>query len=247
MKRVEWARSFGNGVSGIPRLIISPKTFDFPHAEKNDVFRVGPLIDIKREGQIQNPRYKSLVNKINSIQGLIIYCSMGTVSGNDLKRTLLFFKKIIKVASLNTNDVYILSTGKYLDINKLLPLPNNIFIFEQLPQVDLLQYCDLMITHGGMNSINECVYNELPMLIYPLSLKWDQPGNSARAVYHGLGLRGRIERDSVKTISQKINQLRANYASYKANVREMKIRFDEQNNSKEVVQIIESFLKPQYD
>jgi hypothetical protein len=98
---------FDKWVKGIPRLIISPKAFDFPHAEKNDVFRVGPLIDIKREGQIQNPRYQSLVNKINSIkgQGLIIYCSMGTVSGNDLKRTLLFFKKVVKVASKNTGDL----------------------------------------------------------------------------------------------------------------------------------------------
>lgn len=35
LKEIEWERSFGKGVKGIPRLIISPKAFDFPHAEIN--------------------------------------------------------------------------------------------------------------------------------------------------------------------------------------------------------------------
>ncbi len=80
------------------------------------------------------------------------------------------------------------------------------------------------------------------MLVYPLSRKWDQPGNSARVVYHGLGLRGRIESDSAKTISKKINQLIENYQYYKDNVLRMKQKFEEKNNSTEVVNIIESII-----
>jgi len=242
LKEIEWERSFGKGVKGIPRLIISPKAFDFPHAEIKNVFRIGPLINIKRENRIQNPRYQSLIKKINAYKesGLIIYCSMGTVTGNDLKRYFRFVKKFIKVAVKSPTDLFILSTGKYLNINQMLPLSNNVILFEHLPQIDFLQYCDLMITHGGMNSINECIYNEVPMLVYPLSLKWDQPGNSARVVFHGLGLRRKIDKDSVKNIKNKINQIRLQYQVIKSNISQMKVKFEEQNNSTIIVEIIES-------
>jgi len=36
-KLLEYQRSFGYGIRGIPRLIISPKAFDFPHEEKEGV------------------------------------------------------------------------------------------------------------------------------------------------------------------------------------------------------------------
>jgi len=242
----ETQRSFGYGIKEVPRLIISPKAFDFPHEEKIGVHRVGPLVDIRREGKIEHPRYDALLRNIEKLKvgksGRVIYASMGTVSRYDLKRCTKLFLRLAKVARMNPNDLFVLSTGKYFDINLLLPLPGNMMVFEIVPQVDLLQNCDIMITHGGMNSITECVFCGVPMLIYPLSRNWDQPGNSARAVYHGLGLRGRIERDSPKTISRKLNELKLDYNQFKQNVLQMKEKFEEQNNSKEVVRIIESYM-----
>ncbi|MCX6239217.1 MAG: glycosyltransferase [Bacteroidia bacterium] len=251
----EYQRSFGYGVNGVPRLIISPKAFDFPHEEKQGVHRVGPLVDIRREGKIEHPRYETLMRNIEKLKisgkGRIIYASMGTVSRYDLKRCTKLFLRLKMVAQINPVDLFILSTGKYFvlstgkyfDINILLPMPNNMMVFESVPQVDLLQKCDIMITHGGMNSITECVFCEVPVLVYPLSRNWDQPGNSARVVFHGLGLRGRIESDSVKTISQKLNKLKLGYSTFKQNVQEMKEKFEKHNNSTEVVRIIESYIK----
>lgn len=242
----EYQRSFGYGIKGVPRLIISPKAFDFPHEEKDGVHRVGPLVDIAREGKIEHPRYEALLQRIDQLNqvksGFIIYASLGTVSRYDLKRCTKFFLRMINVAKANPGDLFVLSTGKYFDVNLLLPRPTNLLVFESIPQVDLLQKCDIMITHGGMNSITECVFCGVPMLVYPLSRNWDQPGNSARAVYHGLGLRGRIERDSARTISHKLNKLKQGYNHLKQNVLSMREKFEEQNNSTEVVRIIESYL-----
>lgn len=167
---------------------------------------------------------------------------MGTVSNYDIGRCTKFLVRIAQVARLNPGDLFIISTGKYFDVDRLLPMPNNLMVFESVPQVDLLQKCDIMITHGGMNSITECVFCEVPMLVYPLSRKWDQPGNSARVVFHELGLRGRIERDSAKVISHKLNNLKENYAFFKQNVLKMKEKFEEKNQSTEVVNIIESII-----
>ena len=106
----------------------------------------------------------------------------------------------------------------------ILPCPSNLYVFQQVPQLHLLSYCDLMITSGGMNSIAECIEKEVPMLVCPLSLKSDQLGNSARVVYHGLGLRARIKLDSSRTIEKRIVQLFENYATFKRNLSMMRTK-----------------------
>ena len=173
----------------------------------------------------------------------MIYCSLGTVTNEDLEYCDAFFKKMLIVCSQNPQYKIILSVGKYYNINKLFPIPINLYVFQQVPQIDLLTRCDLMITHGGMNTITECVFAGVPMLVYPLSPNWDQPGNAARIVYHGLGLKGNMKRDNAKNISAKIHALIENYGNYKENVLKMKAKFEEMNNSKEAVNIIEGLIK----
>lgn len=246
-KKVDIKRSFGVGIRGINRLVISPAAFDFPHPEKVGVFRVGPLVDIQREGKIDKLRYGNLLAQLESgkenLKEFTVYCSLGTITRKFKKEVKKFFKKMAKVALLNPNYLFVISTGADFDVEVLYPTPNNLFIFDYVPQIKLLQYCDVMITHGGMNSITECIYNNVPMLVYPLSPQWDQPGNSARVVYHGLGLRGKIGKDAVKTISKKINLLKSNYSYYQKNVLVMKEKFEENNNSDEILEIIRDILK----
>ncbi len=245
-KRIELARSFGIGVKGFPRLIISPAAFDFPHPEKESVFRIGPLTEIKHEGQITLPRYLPLLVRLEEVRksgdGFVVYCSLGTVTAGYKKKVRKFFLKMSRVARMNPGFLFILSTGKDFDINQLLPVPENLFVYEYVPQVDLLQYCHVMVTHGGMNSITECVFNAVPMLVYPLSPDWDQPGNSARVVYHEIGLRGQINRDSAKTISKKLNRIKSDYSFFKKNVTDMKDKFEEKNNSDEIIEIMNGII-----
>ena len=85
----------------------------------------------------------------------------------------------------------------------------------------------MMITHGGMNSITECIFRQIPMLVYPLNRNWDQPGNAARIVFHGLGMSGNISRDSSRQIYKKINQIRENYSRYKMHLDKMKKKIEE--------------------
>ncbi len=229
-----------------PLLVLSAIDFDFPRENRSGIYRVGPIKEIKQTESNLSPRFQALLTKIVALKKkekrMIIYCSLGTVTFDFESRLNLFFKKIMRVAISNPKLEFICSVGDFFKPEVLHPLPNNVSIYRNLPQVDLLQKCDFMITHGGMNSITECVFCGVPMLVYPLSRKWDQPGNSARVVYHGLGLRGRIESDSAKTISKKINQLIENYQYYKDNVLRMKQKFEEKNNSTEVVNIIESII-----
>jgi UDP:flavonoid glycosyltransferase YjiC (YdhE family) len=58
---------------------------------------------------------------------------------------------------------------------------------EFLPQTSLLGLVDLVITHGGNNTVTESLYFGKPMVLLPLF--WDQYDNAQRVHELGLGVR----------------------------------------------------------
>ncbi len=63
------------------------------------------------------------------------------------------------------------------------PLPSDWLVRSSLPQVSLLAHADLLITHGGNNSITEALHHGVPMLVLPFST--DQ-FDGAAAIERGL-------------------------------------------------------------
>jgi len=143
---------------------------------------------------------------------------------------------------MNPEYRIVISSGEFINPALLLPTPDNVFLFKSVPQNHLLQYCDMMIAHGGQNSITECVMNEVPLLIYPFFKGSDLGGNSARVVYHGIGNRGFIKKESVTGMEEKIRDVLSNPV-YRENIHKMHLKFEEKNNSNEAIGIIESIVK----
>ncbi len=63
------------------------------------------------------------------------------------------------------------------------PVPTDWLVRTTLPQVALLEHADLLITHGGNNSITEALHHGVPMLVLPFST--DQ-FDGAAAIERGL-------------------------------------------------------------
>jgi UDP:flavonoid glycosyltransferase YjiC (YdhE family) len=228
-------------------LKLSPRDFDFPRKPVSNHYHIGPLVDHNRENVITDSRYLAVLKTLSKLKAseknlVMIYCSLGTVTDDDIKLCDIFFKKIADMARSNSHYQIVLSVGLSYNVNRLLPKPVNLYIFQQVPQIDLLSRCDLMINHGGINSISECVFAGVPMLVFPLSSKWDQNGCAARVVFHGLGLRGIIKTDSQYEISNKIESVLKNYDRYKANVLKMRTKFSLFNSSQEAVSILEDMV-----
>ena len=62
-------------------------------------------------------------------------------------------------------------------------LPTDWLVQTTLPQVALLEHADLLVTHGGNNSITEALHHGVPMVVLPFST--DQ-FDGAAAIERGL-------------------------------------------------------------
>ena len=79
-------------------------------------------------------------------------------------------------------QVVISSGGKQIALEDL---SENISFYEFVPQLDLLSKVDVFVTHGGWNSVNEALYNDVPMVVCPQGK--DQFGNAEIVEQLGAG------------------------------------------------------------
>lgn len=118
----------------------------------------------------------------------VIYISLGTIFNNSVE----FYENCFK-SFANMNAKIIMSVGKNIDINTFDSIPSNFIVRNYVPQLEILKHADLFITHGGMNSTNEGLYYNVPLIFIPQFA--DQPFVADRAAELGAGIV--IEKDKV--------------------------------------------------
>ncbi|AQG80362.1 nucleotide disphospho-sugar-binding domain-containing protein [Spirosoma montaniterrae] len=164
----------------------------------------------------------------------LIYCSVGTLAGSSAQRYMRFIQQVIDAFGGSSAHQVIISTGRSFseEFVSTSAIPANIRLVSHVDQQALLPYCDLMITHGGLNSVKESIAAAVPMLgiANPADKHKDTPGNIARIVYHQIGLRCHINDDAA------LIRLRAETIltdpTFKLNVNRMREDINKQSVSK---------------
>ena len=111
--------------------------------------------------------------------GKVIYLSMGSLGSNDVQ----LMQRLVDALD-ETEHRVIVSMGP---LHEQLRLGPRMYGREFLPQPSILPQCDLMITHGGTNTVGEAIHFGLPMVVLPLF--WDQYDNAQRVDEMGFGRR----------------------------------------------------------
>ncbi|WP_315067029.1 macrolide family glycosyltransferase [uncultured Clostridium sp.] len=103
----------------------------------------------------------------------VVYISLGTVFNNtDSNLYDIFFK------TFTDTDNIVVMAAYNLDLSKF-DVPNNFIVRNYVPQSEVLKYTDIAITHAGMNSTSDLLYNNIPFVAIPIGA--DQPYMAKRA------------------------------------------------------------------
>lgn len=129
----------------------------------------GPWIDVAKIAPTQKKNF--------------IYVSLGTLIDNERKEFLL--QTIQRICERNKIQT-IISWGAWSQ-NADHPLTSSEFVTTEarVDQMQLLREARLMITHGGINSVQECILTDTPMVVIPI--KHDQDLVASRIKKLGLG------------------------------------------------------------
>jgi zeaxanthin glucosyltransferase len=218
---LDWNKCFHVGIKNVPEWVTSPEVFDFPKEKPLPHQKyIGPTTDINRNETL-DALYNNWVKKTEGKK--IAYCSLGTISGGHSDNSADCLKKIAEAFSTRRDWELIISCGD-VDVNQLGIVAVNVKLFKRVPQLDVIKRSDLVIHHGGINTVMECVLFGVPMISFPLSSKWDLNGTTARIVYHNLGLKGNIKTITVAEFHQKIDEITTN-PIYKDNIAKMRAVF----------------------
>jgi len=109
----------------------------------------------------------------------LVYLSLGSLGGADVE----LMRRLIDVLG-RTPHRFIVSMGPQASE---LVLADNMVGAEFLPQTKVIPQVDLVITHGGNNTVTESLHFGKPMILLPLF--WDQYDNAQRMDELGFGVR----------------------------------------------------------
>ena len=111
--------------------------------------------------------------------GGLVYLSLGSLGSADVE----LMQRLVDVMGRTRHGV-IVSKGPLAD---QIRLHDNMVGEGVLPQPAILPQVDVVITHGGNNTVTECCHNGKPMVVLPLF--WDQVDNAQRLDETGFGVR----------------------------------------------------------
>ncbi|HEY7630836.1 MAG TPA: nucleotide disphospho-sugar-binding domain-containing protein [Thermoleophilaceae bacterium] len=120
-----------------------------------------------------------LPEPLASATGPLVYLSLGSLGSADVE----LMRALIVTLAVSRYRV-IVSKGPQ---HEELELADNMVGEEFLPQTSVLPQADVVITHGGNNTVTESLWFGKPMVVLPLF--WDQYDNAQRIHETGFGIR----------------------------------------------------------
>ena len=109
----------------------------------------------------------------------LVYLSLGSLASADI--TLM--QRLIDLLA-TTRHRFVVSLGPRAD---RLHLPDGMVGAGMLPQTSIVPQVDIVITHGGNNTVTEALHFGKPMVVLPVF--WDQYDNAQRMSELGYGVR----------------------------------------------------------
>jgi len=197
----------------IPQIVQTVIGFEFPRTISPLSEYVGPILS-KSPVPLSEELEIWLKDKPEKS---VIYISMGSVFSMSNETGLAI------VNGINATKYTVLWSLRNQDILEGMELdPQRFFISSWTPQLSILQHkaIGMAIMHGGMNGINEALYNGVPIIALPFL--GDQVFSAGVLQHRGLGIKLDQRKLTPERIEESINHIESgNYHKQASSIRKM--------------------------
>ncbi len=239
--RFQWLRP--HMYTQIPILSLNIYELDFPHSIHPNMTYVGPMLNTQRkeigtggDASQRWQQYKGAIRAGESRRKPLIYCSFGSYLAPDSR----LLEQTLRVARRRDDWDFVMGLGSKISRNDLHEPPGNVLLMDWAPQMEVLSYASCAVVHAGISTINECIYNEVPMLVLSTHTN-DQDGCAARVRYHRLGIVHEKETVTARELEESIEHSLADETRQSV-LREMSQHIKEYQERRVEVKTIEALL-----
>jgi len=217
-------------------LILCPADFELPGKSREDepeVYYVEPTVDLERRPEGAFP-WEAL-----DPARRLVYVSLGSQSHRaGAERVKAFLHAAAAAFAERPEWQVVISTGGLLEPREI-AAPLGGIVTGWAPQLDLLDRAAVMVTHGGMGTVKECIVRGVPMAVFPID--HDQPDNARRVMHHGLGVSGDLGNATAGDIAALVEQ--ADRPAVRESMARMRRRFLDVEGSGIGVRLIEQLVE----
>jgi zeaxanthin glucosyltransferase len=212
----------------LPELVFFPECFDFRRATPvNGAFYIEPSIDTARKDK-EFP-WEQLDGRP------LVFCSLGSlVTFKYLALAKRLFQQLLDAVKQRPDLQAVVAIGSYLAAEEF-DCPENTILVDEAPQVALLRRAKVMVGHAGSGCIRESIFFGVPMILL------DAPGNTARAIYHGLALKADFRTVTTQDFKAGLEKL-LGVPAYSEAAKRMSREFTNLENQSPSISIIEKAL-----
>lgn len=161
-----------------------------------------------------------------------IYISIGTVIVDSRKD---FFARMVEALKDKPVTVIAAANPDILD-----EWPDNFIVQGYLPQTELLKHVDVVIGHGGLNTVCDTYMNGIPMLVIPMA--FDQSHTAMLIGNYGCGIYLKYKRMKTADIANAIDELLYN-TRYKEAAKEIQQSFIDAGGNIKAAELLEALVE----
>lgn len=189
-------------------LTLHSRAFEFPHEPAATERFIGPLIPDQRPDLRLGKRDRQRLVRLLEMHGSagtgqkLVFAGFGSMKLADSD----FLSRLIDVFKHRPDWTLVGGIGTRAEEFRDESLPKNVHLFDWLPQLEVLSISDAAITHGAINTVDECVMYAVPSLNY-CAHETDMAGTCSRADFHGLGQTRSATRDSAGDIERALEDV----------------------------------------
>ena len=162
---------------------------------------------------------------------------MGTVFNNTSSKLYdIFFRSFA-----NTEAIVVMAAYN-VDLSAF-DIPKNFIVRNYVPQSEILKYTDVAITHAGMNSTSDLLYNNIPFVAIPISA--DQPYMASRASELGAAISLDKDKLTPEMLKSSVKEVLTN-PSYLENIKKISNSFKQTGGYQKAVEEIFNLKKEKH-